>query len=332
MRRPLILLALLCVGGVAGAKEPPAGRPAFDLALMPRGVGPGVVALRPAELAAAAGTTDDTLGAVVTQSLKAAAAFFDGEVKAGDLPAASAVEQVVLNLGPVLTLNGEEGKSSVNFSTEKLSGYVRTADKFDWAVVVKRWFPKAAARKHGDAEYLSVPLKVGSWEGAMGVYLPDDRTLVFDFDTAVIEKLIDRRAKKEAVEAPPGWDEVKGCSAAYLLPMGDRKWMTAGKDLGEDSQALVELLNATEVACVGLTVGKETAAVAVFTATSDANAKTVEKGVEKGLAALGEGATERFGGEAKADTKRTGKTVRVDATVKGNALKHLVEQMAAAGK
>lgn len=331
MHRLLTLFALMFVG-TAAAKEPPAGRPAFDLTLMPRGVGPGLVAVRPAELAAAAGTTDDTLGAVITQSLKAAAAFFDGEVKADDLPAASAVEQVVLNIGPVLTLSGEAGKSSVSFNTEKLCGYVRTTDKFDWAAVVKRWFPKTAAKKHGDAEYLSVPLKVGSWEGAMGVFLPDDRTLVFDFDTAVIEKLIDRRAAKKEVDTPLGWESVKGCSAAYLLPAGDRKWMTAGKDLGDDSQALADLVNATEVACVGLTVGKETAAVAVFTAASDADAKTVEQGVGKAVAELGDGAAERFGGEAKAETKRTGKTVRVDATVKANAIKHLVEQMAAAGK
>ena len=43
-------------------------------------------------------------------------------------------------------------------------------------------------------------------------------------------------------------------------------------------------------------------------------------------------AVERFGGEAKADAKRTGKTVRVDATVKANALKHILGQMTAAGK
>jgi hypothetical protein len=327
MRRLLFLFALL-VAGTATAKDPPAGRPAFDRTLLPRGVDYGVLALRPAEIAEHAGGTDDTVTALMVQSLKAMAAFFDGEVKADDLPAVTAVEQAAFNLGPKLTLSGEAGGSTVAFNTERFSGYVRTTAKFDWAAVVKKWFPKTTAKAHGDAEYLSVPLKVGKWEGAMGVYVPDDRTAVFDFDTAVIEKLIDRRAKEEAAEEPAGWDAVKGCSVAYAVPAGDRKWLTEGKDLSEDSQTVAAVVKATEVACVGLTCGKETKVVAVFTAVSDDDAEAVLAVVSAGVTAAANAAEESLGGPLEATAKRDGSTVRVEGVVKANVVKHLAEQMA----
>lgn len=328
MRSTLTLFAVLLAGGVAVAKDPPAGRVAFDLTLVPRGVGPGVVALRPAEIAEHAGTADDTLTAVVTQSLKAMAAFFDGDVKADDLPAVTAVEQAVFNLGPKLALGGGAGSSTVSFNTEKFSGYIRTTGKFDWGAVVKKWFPKTTAKKHGEAEYLCVPLKVGKWEGSMGVYVPDERTVVFDFDTEVIEKLIDQRAKKGEVDAPTGWDAVKGCSLAYVMPVGDRTWMTEGKELGEYEQALADLVKAADVACVGLTCGKETKVVSVFTATSEESAETVMALVSRGVAAVSNQAEEMLGGEFDATTKRDAKAVRVEGTVKANVVKHFAEQMA----
>lgn len=328
MRRSFALFAVLLVGGVAVAKDPPAGRAAFDLSLLTRPADGGVMAFRPAEIAAHAGAPDEAVTAFVAQLAKAGAAFIDGGLKAEDLPAASAIEQVVIGLSLNLKLSTttEQGAFSV---TGTNFGHVRTTDKFDWAGLLKKTFPKAVAKSHAGSEYLPVGMKFGGWEFAIGFFVADERTLVFDVNAGKMEEWLAGRGKKKAPQMPAGWDDVKGCSVAFALPAGDRSWMTSAGELDEFGRLAKDLASGLTSACVGVTFGDTTTAVGVFTATSDDAAFTAEGVLNKALTALSESLPEPLAGQANATGIREGKTVRVDAAVKSNVLKAFLNPLAA---
>jgi hypothetical protein len=326
MRRLLLLFALI-VAGTVSAKDPPAGRPEFDLSLLSRSASEGVIALRPAELAEHAGGTDDTLTALFTQSLKALVAFLDGTLKGDSLPAAADVEQLVLGLKVNLTL-GKEGENGTFGLKGCDYGYARTVKKFDWAGMLKEAFPKAEAKKHAGVEYMSVQMKLGKHEWAIGFYFPDDRTVVFDLDASELEKGLTRKADDKPADPPAGWEELKACSVAFVWPAGDRSWVTGGKELSESAQAVKELVDAVDVMSGGLTVGKETPLVLTFTATSaDAAADTVMTVVSGAVAEATKQAETLLGGELDVRTTRDDKSVRVEGAVKANLIKHLIGQM-----
>lgn len=330
MSRSVALFAVLLVGGAVVAKDPPAGRPAFDLTLFTRPPDGGVMILRPAEIAAHSGLPDDAVSAFVGQITQAVAGFVDPGLKAEDLPPVSGIEQAAFGLSLRLTLStdeeeGEFGIVGTNF------GFVRTAEKFDWAGLVMKAFPKAARRAHAGTEYLSVGVKLGQWEWAAGFFVADERTLVFDVDADRLEEWLTNRGKKNIPDMPAGWADVRGCSAAFVMPMGDRSWMTTpAGELDGHSPLVRDFVNGLHSACVGITFGDATTLVGVFTATSDDDAHTAEGVVNKALTGLEEGLAALLAGKAKAVTTRTGETVRVEAEVKANILKEWLK--AATGK
>jgi hypothetical protein len=320
MRRLLSLFAVLLVGGVAVAADPPAGRPAFDLTLFTRPPDGGVMILRPAEIAAHSGTADEALAGFVGQLTAAGnAAGFVGELKAEDLPAASAIEQAAFGLSLSLKLSTTEEQGSFNVGGTNF-GFLRTTEKFDWAGLLKKAFPKGVPKTHAGSEYLSVGVKWGQWEWAVGFFVADERTLVFDVDADKLEEWLTNRGKRKIAAMPDGWDDVKGCSVAFVMPMGDRSWMTTPAELDEFGGLAKDVVTSLESACVGVTFGDTTAVVGVFTATSDDDAFTVEGGVNKALTALSGSLPEPLTGRASSTTTREGKTVRVEATVKANVL------------
>lgn len=327
MRRLLSLFAVLLVGGVAFAKDPPAGRPAFDLSLFTRSPDGGVMLLRPAEIAAHAGAADDSLAGFIGQVVNTAtAAGILGELKAEDLPAVSAIEQAAfgLSLSLKLSTTTEQGSFSV---TGTNFGFLRTTDKFDWAGLLKKAFPNAVPKTHAGSEYLSVGVKWGEWEWAVGFFVADERTLVFDINADKLEEWLVNRGKRKIAAMPGGWDDVKGCSVAFVMPMGDRSWMTVPDQLDEFGGLAKDLVTSLESACVGVTFGDTTAVVGVFNGTSDDNAFTVEGIVNKLLTAAADGLDEGIAGKTASTTTRTGKTVRVIATVKANVLKEYIRTL-----
>jgi hypothetical protein len=333
MRRLLFLFALVLAGSAA-AKDPPPGRPAFDLSLLTRPPDGGMMAFRPAELIAHAGVPDDGVTGYIGQIAKAGAAFIDGELKAENLPAASSIEQVVLGLNLSLKLSTTEEQGTGTLSLQGSNfGYIRTTEKFDWAGIVKKTFPKAVTETHAGREYLSCGIKFGTFEVVIGFYVPDERTLVFDVDVEKLEAALATWEERKRPAMPAGWDDVKGCSVAFVMPMGDRKWMTTAGKLNENGLLLKKLAKSLKSACVGMTFGDTTTtAVGVFAAISDDAAFKVEGQVNKSLTAAEEGLGEKLAGKATATTTRTGKTVRVQATVKANALKDFVRSYDDDGK
>lgn len=329
MRR-LLFLFVLVLAGSAAAKDPPADRPAFDLSLLTRPPDGGVMAFRPAELIAHAGVPDDAVTGFIGQIAKAGAAFIDGELKAENLPAASSIEQVVLGLNLSLKLSTAEEQGMFGLQGSNF-GYVRTVDKFDWAGMLKKTFPKAVAKTHAGREYLSCGIKFGTFEMVVGFFVPDERTLVFDMDVEKLEAALATWEERKRPAMPAGWDDVKGCSVAFVMPMGDRKWMTTAGKLNENGLLMKKLVKSLKSACVGMTFGDTTTAVGVFAAISDDAAFTVEGLVNKSLTAAEEGLGEKLPGKSNATTTRTGKTVRVQATVKANALKDFVRSYAGNG-
>lgn len=322
MRRLLILFALT-LAGTAAAKDPPAGRPAFDPSLLTRTPETGLMAFRPAELVANFGAPDETVSGVVTQLAKAATAFIDGELKAEDLPPVADIEQLVLGLNLNLKLSTDEEQGTFGVQGTDF-GYVRTKGKFDWAGLIKKTFPKAETKKHAGREYLTAGIKFGTFEFVIGFYVPDERTLVFDVSTEKMEEALATWGEKKAPKMATGWDEVKGCSMAFVMPMGDRKWMTtpAGK-LPEYSKQVRTLVKSLKSVCVGVTLGDTITAVGVLTATSDKAAHAVEGTVNQGLTAYEAELDEAFKDTMNATTTRDGKTVRVNGVVKVSSIKDL---------
>jgi hypothetical protein len=322
MRRLLFLFAL-ALAAPAFAKDPPAGRPAFDPTLLTRPADGGLVCARPADLMALTGAGDDTATAVVAQTVKAVAAFVDGDLKAENLPAASAIEQVVVGVSPNVTLSTDDEQGTFGLTGGKF-GYVRTVDKFDWAAFLKATFPKATAKGHAGREYTTVGVKLGGFELAIAFFVPDDRTLVFDCDPDQMEAALAKWGKAEP-KMPAGWDDVKGCAVAFVFPMGDRKWMTVPAKVSEVSGHVRDFVNGSDAACLGVSVGDEATLVGVFTASSADAASTVEGVVNKALTSAEEGLDGPLAGKVTAACTKDGKTVRVEARVKADAVKEFIK-------
>jgi hypothetical protein len=330
--RKLLLLFVLSAVGTAAAKDPPAGRPAFDPSLLTRPADGGIMAFRPAEVVAVAGASDEAVSGVVTQLAKAATAFIDGELKAEDLPPAADLEQAVFGMTLSLALSTEKeqgtfGMTGVNF------GYVRTKAKFDWTALIKKTFPKATAKKHAGREYLSAGVKFGTFEFAVGFFVPDERTLVFDVDAEKLEAALAAWGENNAPKMPAGWDDVKGCSMAFVIPIGDRKWMTtpAGK-LNDAGKQVKKLVKGLKSACVGVNLGDTTTAVGVFTATGDEAARTVEGILNESFTAYEASLGKTLAGTVVATATRDGKTVRVDGFAKVNVLREYMKTQEAEGE
>lgn len=325
MRQLLTLFVVALAAAGAAAKDPPAGRPAFDPSLLTRPADGGVMGFRPAELVALAGAPGETVGGVVTQLAKAATAFIDGELKADDLPAAADVEQVVLGLNLSLTLSTDQEQGTFGLQGSNF-GYVRTREKFDWAGLIKKTFPKATAKSHAGRDYLAAGIKFGTLELAVAFFVPDERTLVFDVDAEKMEAALAAWGAKKASAMPAGWDDVKGCSLAFVMPMGDRKWMTtpAGK-VSEQSKKVRKLVKGLKSACVGMDLGETTTVVGVFTATGDAAARTVEGILNESFTAYDALLGKELADKVNATAARDGKTVRVDGLAKVNAIKEYLK-------
>ncbi|MCU0703127.1 MAG: hypothetical protein MUF18_03955 [Fimbriiglobus sp.] len=324
MPRSVVLLVVLLTAAVAPAKELPAGRADFDLSLLTRPPDNGLVCVRPAELAVLAGDTDEAVGGVVAQFAKAVAAFIDGELKVEDLPAAADLEQVVLGLNLSLTLSTQKEQGTLSLTGTNF-GYLCTKGKFDWAGLIKKTFPKAQTKTHAGREYLTAGVKFSGFEFTLGFYTPDERTLVFDQNA---EKMVAALGEwgKLVPTMPAGWDEVKGCSLAFVALMGNRKWMItpAGK-LSEPGKQVKKLVKGLKSVCVGVTLGDTATAVGVFTATSDDAARTVQGILNDSFTAYEASLGKRLAGTLAATATRQGKAVRVDGFAKVNILREYLK-------
>lgn len=321
------LFALLA--WTAGAALPTAGpfKP-FDLTYLPRTDG-SLVAVRPGELLKQIGNPDEAAAEGVQRVLAAAFAFFGGDLKAARPPALADIDQVVVSARFKLGFEtGADGRGTMGVD-QVSSGLVRTAEPFDWAGCVGKWFPKAESVKHAGREYVRVPIALGKEKSFLALYAADDRTLAFDTDEDAIKKLLDRLDKKAKPPAPAGWGEVNRDLVAVWHDTSAEGWLTAPeRPKREIDRAFLKALRGMSALAVGFSAGERTALRIVTTSDNERAAAAVQTAL-KAVAELEakDANTEPAAAKlfAALTVNREGKVVRVAGSTEGNVFRRLLE-------
>ena len=196
-------LVLALVPAIGRAAEPaPLPRPVpvyprFDLTYLPE-IGQGLLGLRPAEIVRHAKSPE----------LKSIAALFmlllgqmipDADFDAAKFPDLADIEQCVWNLNLKITTPTPDAQGSFLFGWVTPC-VIRTVQPFDWNDHVRKWFPKAAAKRIAGRSYVRIkiehPAEKGEapWLGSMAFFAPDERTLVIAAEDDMFE-LLDRLAE-----------------------------------------------------------------------------------------------------------------------------------------
>jgi hypothetical protein len=187
----------------------------FDLTYLV-GAGPqGILGIRPAEMAKglpankAAADARALLKLFLTQGL---AQCFECDLTAAEPPRVEDFEECILGVSCVAALPSAKEQGSL---TSGLCSpcMLRTTKPFDWAGALNKWFPKAEKRRRAGRDYLRMPfsadvamrfLPLG--KGQVGIFVPDDRTVVFG-NEGQIRELLGRLKAGKPVPTPPGWKE-----------------------------------------------------------------------------------------------------------------------------
>lgn len=234
-----------------------AGFPPFDLTYYSRVESPGLMAFRPAALAPhlPPGVGDGAIRWLIG----VACATAGGDIMAAVPPAFADVEQVVAAVTASVT-PAAAGRP-MQHGVHSTSACVRTPRPFDWDRAVRKWFPRAEAVTHRSRTYYRIVLAGGPTAGTGGLWVPDDRTFLYDSEENV-RRLIDRLADGKGGPAQPaGWDRVSRDLIAFATDGKKYAVVTANPD-NADARAVAE---GVEAFAVGWTVTTETRVRAAVT-------------------------------------------------------------------
>jgi hypothetical protein len=270
----------------------------FDLTYLV-GVGPqGIVGIRPAAMAKQLPASK--LAAAYRAFLEMLLAqCFDCDLTGAETPAFEDVEECICGVSCLITFPSAKERGAVNAGAGTPC-ILRTTKPFDWNGSVQKWFLKAEKAKWADRDYLRMPWKFlppGKEPANAGVFVPDDRTVVFG-DECQIRDLLDRlKAGKPAPTPPPGWqyferDLIALAFDTRTVPCAKGEWPA---DSAEVKQART-LVEGVEVLAAGVTIADRTELRLTALAK---NAEAAQRAVEATQQLLAS-ACKRLSAEAKA--------------------------------
>jgi|GEM_PF-3421257 len=306
----------------AGAFKP------FELTYLPR-TGPSLLAVRPCEFVKHLGSQDKTVTETARRLLAAAFAFLDGDLKAATPPALADIEQIIVaarfNLG---IGTAPEGRSTFG-GNDVSSGVVRTVKPFDWAGSVKKWFPKAELVKHADREYFRVRIGFGDMSSYLGLFVADNRTLVFDTNEDELKELLERLKKGKKPSVPAGWEAVNRDLIAACHDTTAEKWLSVADTAKRDADlALASVARKSTSLAIGFSAGERTSFRLVVNTRDECDAQDVRSALKVVVNSLASDeaispAVAKFFSQLK--VTRDGSVVRVNSSIEGNLLRLLLD-------
>jgi hypothetical protein len=117
---------------------------------------------------------------------------------------------------------------------------VRTVAPFDWLAFLRQWRFEFAEVREGGRVYHRVTgmLKPLLGPGTYCVYLPDDRTIVFDEEKVIRELAVGEVPPRPAYLCGPDWERASRGLLAYAISNKDGA-LAKGYDLGRPDDAMV---------------------------------------------------------------------------------------------
>lgn len=300
----------------------------FDLTYLPR-TGPSVLAVRPCEFVKHLGNQDKTVTESARRLLAAAFAFLDGDLKATVPPALVDIDQVIvaarINMGIGTAADGRSTFGGNDVS----SGLVRTVKAYDWTESVKKWFPKAELIKHADREYFRVPIGFGDKASHLGLFVADNRTLVFDTDEDELKELLNRLKKGKKPSVPTGWETVNRDLIAAFHNTTAEKWLSVSDTAKRDADlALATVARKSTSLAIGFSAGERTSLRMVVTTRDECDAQDVRSALKVVVRSLtDEESTMPAVAKLFSQMKitRDGSVVRVNSSIEGNLLRLLLD-------
>jgi hypothetical protein len=271
----LAVLILLTLPLRSPAAEPaPAPRPIyprFDLTYLPEITEQGLLGVRPAEIARFA--KGQELDMVKQMFMLLMSQFLhEANFDAAEPPDIGNIEQCVCSLQLQVTTPTPEKRGNFLFGG-KTPCMIRTVQPFDWGTLARKWFPTAVQRRLAGRNYLRVKVDFSrfrmhtpesskdepEFEAVMGLFIPDDRTLVCGSEEEIFDLLDRLAAGKPAPTPPPGWRDLDRDFAAFVLDMREEKPLsgkfTSDYPWGKD---LMKLMDSCQTVAIGLSLSERT--------------------------------------------------------------------------
>lgn len=322
-----VVCVLLWTMPTLSAAEKQTSPKPFDLNLLPRGIDQGIIGIRPAKLMPQFGTKQPMISELFLQSLSASLTFLkiDYDLQAGNLMAATELEQVVFSLSPKVDLRAGENNSSIGTGGSLSTGYVMTKNKFDWAAWLKKCFRSISEVKYAGQTYFQLKVGLQAAEGGFYLYCPDEYTVVVDNDSDNIESLIDRVQSKKKLPSPEGWDDVCHHDVILVLPMGDRSWLSHEKNLNDHGKLIVEVTEKLDSLFVGLSSGEKSELRVVMNCEDEQKAKDLEKIAERVMGLYQKGfSNDALAAQVKLKSKRSGAMLTLVGSIGINLISYVM--------